>query len=48
MTRTNRVSIVVTAGLTLWMTSHGTALVAQQETLQLPGLYQSPSSQRRS
>ena len=38
MTRTNRVCAVAIVGLTCWMTSHGTAVVAQQETLQLPGL----------
>ena len=34
----NRVWTVIIAGLTLWMTSHGAAVVAQQETLQLSGL----------
>ena len=32
------VRTVLIAALTLWMTSHGTGVVAQQETLQLPGL----------
>jgi penicillin amidase len=38
MTRNHRVPTALIVGLTLWMSSHGPAVSAQQETLQLSGL----------
>ena len=38
MTSPNRAWTVLIVCLTLWCTSHGTTVVAQQETLRLPGL----------
>ena len=38
MTSSNRVRTVAIAGLALWMSGHGLAVVAQQEILELPGL----------